>query len=98
MPGGFFGFALNSYIGDLYDCGIAGLGLLLLFMISLIGTEIKMIRRKSEYAPLLGLLLVIMVVLSVFSYFFEESNIIMPISVACGAVLGLEKRRIHFES
>lgn len=27
-----------------------------------------------------------------FSYFFEESNIIMPVAVAYGVILGLDKK------
>ena len=98
-PGGFFRFAHNSYIEYLYDYGIIGVGLLALFIVSLIISGGQMIMRKSRFAPIMSMLLVITVTLSIFSYFFEESNIIMPISVAYGVVLGLDKkeRRVRHE-
>lgn len=98
-PGGFFRFAHNSYIEYLYDYGIVGLGLLLFILISLCLAGVRMIAAKSNYAPIMSMLLVVTVSLSLFSYFFEESNIVMPISVAFGVVLGLEKkeRRLKYE-
>lgn len=98
-PGGFFRFAHNSYIEYLYDYGIIGLGLLVLFIISLIISCGQMIKRKSRFSPIMSMLLVITVTLSIFSYFFEESNIIMPVAVAYGVIPGLEKkeRRVRHE-
>lgn len=51
-----------------------------------------MVRRKARFAPVMCLLLVISVFLGMFSYFFEESNIIMPVAVAYGVILGLDKK------
>lgn len=98
-PGGFSRFSHNSYIEYLYDYGIIGLSLLVLFVLSLIIIEIKFIREKNKYAPVMGMLLIITVFLSAFSYFFEESNIIQPIAVAYGIILGqAHKERKRYEN
>lgn len=91
-PGGFYRFAHNSYIEYLYDYGTVGLILLLVFIIALIVSTIDMVRRKARFAPVMCLLLAISVFLGMFSYFFEESNIIMPVAVAYGVILGLDKK------
>lgn len=85
-PGGFYRFAHNSYYGTV------GLILLLVFIIALIVSTIDMVRRKARFAPVMCLLLVISVFLGMFSYFFEESNIIMPVAVAYGVILGMDKK------
>jgi len=47
----------------------------------------------------MGMLLIITVFLSAFSYFFEESNIIQPIAVAYGIILGqAHKERKRYEN
>ena len=98
-PGGFSRFSHNSYIEYLYDYGIIGLSLLVLFVLSLIIIEIKFIREKNKYAPVMGMLLIITIFLSAFSYFFEESNIIQPIAVAYGIILGqAHKERKRYEN
>lgn len=91
-PGGFYRFAHNSYIEYLYDYGTVGLILLLVFIIALIVSTIDMVRRKARFAPVMCLLLVISAFLGMFSYFFEESNIIMPVAVAYGVILGMDKK------
>lgn len=91
-PGGFYRFAHNSYIEYLYDYGTVGLILLLVFIIALIVSTIDMVRRKARFAPVMCLLLVISVFLGMFSYFFEESNIIMPVAVVYGVILGMDKK------
>lgn len=91
-PGGFYRFAHNSYIEYLYDYGTVGLILLLVFIIALIVSTIDMVRRKARFAPVMCLLLVISVFWGMFSYFFEESNIIMPVAVAYGVILGMDKK------
>ena len=97
-PGGFSRFSHNSYIEYLYDYGIIGLSLLVLFVLFLIIIEI-FIREKNKYAPVMGLLLIITIFLSAFSYFFEESNIIQPIAVAYGIILGQDyKERKRYEN
>lgn len=73
----------------MYDYGILGLILLVSFEIALIGIEFKLIKNKSKYAPVMGMMLVITIFLSLFSYFFEESNIIQPMAIAYGVILGL---------
>ena len=60
-PGGFYRFAHNSYIEYLYDYGIVGLILLLVFVIALIVSTIDMVRRKARFAPVMCLLLIISV-------------------------------------
>lgn len=91
-PGGFYRFAHNSYIEYLYDYGTVGLILLFVVIIALIVSTIDMVRRKARFAPVMCLLLVISVFLGMFSYFFEESNIIMPVAVAYGVILGMDKK------
>ena len=73
--------------------------LLVLFVLFLIIIEIKFIREKNKYAPVMGMLLIITIFLSAFSYFFEESNIIQPIAVAYGIILGQAyKERKRYEN
>ena len=91
-PGGFSRFAHNSYIEYLYDYGIIGLAILLVFVMSMIVFTVKLMNRKSKYTPVMGLLLVITIFLGMFSYFFEESNIIQPIAVSYGIILGLARK------
>ena len=91
-PGGFYRFAHNSYIEYLYDYGTVGLILLFVFVIALIVSTTDMVRRKARFAPVMCLLLVISVFWGMFSYFFEESNIIMPVAVAYCVILGLDKK------
>lgn len=88
-PQGLSRFAHNSYLEYLYDYGILGLILLVSFEIALIDIEFKLIKNKSKYAPVMGMMLVITIFLSLFSYFFEESNIIQPMAIAYGVILGL---------
>ena len=91
-PGGFSRFAHNSYIEYLFDYGIIGLAILFVFVMSMIVFTVKLMNRKSKYTPVMGLLLVITIFLGMFSYFFEESNIIQPIAVSYGIILGLARK------
>lgn len=91
-PGGASRFAHNSYIEFLYDFGIVGLGLLLFFVFSMLINLLRMLKRESKYAPIMSMLVIITAFLSLVSYFFEESKIIMPTAVALGVVLGLERK------
>ena len=65
---------------------------MLVFVVSMIAFTVKLMNRKSKYTPVMGLLLVITIFLGMFSYFFEESNIIQPIAVSYGIILGLARK------
>lgn len=92
MPLGIQRFAHNSYIETLYDYGIIGLVLLLYFNLKLVVKSIKMLRIKYKLTPVMFFSLVPMVILGLISYFFEESTIIIPISVVWGICFGLFNR------
>ena len=93
MPFGKHRFAHNSFIEFLYDTGYIGLGMLIFFIIYLILKLKKMIKIKSDYAAYMGFSLIITLVLSFISYFFEQSFIIIPISITWGIILGEEKKK-----
>ena len=86
-------------LGDNEQERMSGYNNCIVFVLSLIIIEIKFIREKNKYAPVMGMLLIITIFLSAFSYFFEESNIIQPIAVAYGIILGqAHKERKRYEN
>lgn len=85
--------AHNSYIEYLYDYGYVGLTLLLLLLICIVLETSKMIKEKDFNAPVIAYSIVIAIVFGYVSYFFEQSVIILPISVLWGIVLGENKRK-----
>ncbi|SCJ37044.1 Lipid A core-O-antigen ligase and related enzymes [uncultured Clostridium sp.] len=92
-PLGFDRLAHNSYIEYLYDYGYIGTALLVICFISIIRFSFKMLRRNDKSAAPLFYSLIVTLLLSVFSYFFEQSAIILPFAILWGCCLGNSKRR-----
>ena len=86
-PFGISRYAHNSYIETLYDYGIVGTALLLMFVLFLLFKFIKIVRKKNKAAPAMGFTIIIMLVLSLVSYFFEQSVMITPLCVIWGVCL-----------
>lgn len=92
MPYGINRLAHNSYIEFLYDYGYIGLFIFLFFIIRLILKLLSSIRKKSPDLPYFIFSIIISFVLSMSSYYFEESAIIMPISILWGYCFKNEER------
>ena len=95
VPYGKHRLAHNSYLEFLYDYGYIGLIIFLCFFIMVIKKTYQAFRRKSIHNVSMLIALLISVVFSCFSYFFEESKIIMPIAIFWGCVVGETNRTIH---
>lgn len=81
-------FAHNSLLETMYDYGVFGLMMMIFLMMLIIGATLMMIAMKYKYAPMMAFSLFPMGVLSVASYFFEQSYIILPICVMWGIAMG----------
>lgn len=92
-PLGFDRLAHNSYIEYLYDYGYIGTILLIILLIGIIRFSFKMLRKYDKGAAPLFYSLIVTVLLSVFSYFFEQSAIILPFSILWGCCIGSFKRK-----
>lgn len=88
QPFGIPRFAHNSYLEALYDYGIIGTLMIIFFTLIIMYKTWRMIREKDRLAPVMGYTVVIMLVLSLVSYFFEQSIIITPICAVWGICLG----------
>lgn len=87
-PFGFNRLAHNSYIEYLYDFGIIGLTILLSFVLKILLFTFDIFRKKDKNSPSLLFSVVLALVLSIFSYFFEQSLIILPIAILWGICIG----------
>ena len=87
-PFGVRRFAHNSYVEYLYDYGYIGITLLIGLVIRLIIGCIAMIVRNKTYAPVMAYCIFAMLMLSLSSYFFEQSVLVVPFCVSCGICLG----------
>ncbi len=87
-PGGHARFAHNSYVEFLYDYGIIGLALLIVFILHIIVSTVRMIAKKKAYAAAMTYTIVSMLMLSFASYFFEQSVLILPFCLIWGICLG----------
>ena len=92
MPLGNNSLAHNSYIEYLYDYGIIGLGLLLFIFLKIVKKAMTYLKNKNSNAPVMLMSLTISFVISMFSYFFEQSVLIIPIAIFWGMCLGEELR------
>ncbi len=95
-PLGIARYAHNSFLETLYDYGYIGLSLILAVVLKTIFETVRMIRQHDEYAPLMAYTLAPMLVLGFVSYFFEQSVIILPLSIVWGICMGSysTKRRL----
>lgn len=78
--------AHNDYLEFMYDYGIIGLTLLLLFVIHFIKYVISLIRRKSSYAAPAMFALVIILVNSCFSHVFYYEWYLLLVSMFGGYI------------
>ena len=72
----------------MYDYGVFGLLMVIFLMMLIIGATLMMIAMKYKYAPMMAFSLFPMGVLSLASYFFEQSYIILPICAMWGIAMG----------
>ena len=82
--------AHNSYMETLYDYGIIGLLMIIAFTIFLINSTWKMFHEKSENLPAMAYSIVGLIILGLFSYFFEQSVLIMVYVVLWAICIGDE--------
>lgn len=87
-PLGIARYAHNSFLETLYDYGYVGLILVICVVLRIVFDTIKMIRKHDKNAPLMAYSLVPMLILGFVSYFFEQSVIILPLSILWGICLG----------
>ena len=87
-PLGIARYAHNSFLETLYDYGYIGLSLVICVVLRIIIDTIRMIRHHDGYAPLMAYSLVPMLILGFVSYFFEQSVIILPLSILWGICMG----------
>lgn len=88
QPLGIKRYAHNSFVETLYDYGYVGLCMLILFIVHMIWYFIRMVRLKHPFTPVMGYSIVVMLILSLVSYFFEQAIVILPLSAAWGMILG----------
>jgi len=87
-PLGMARLAHNSYLETLYDYGVIGTTILIIIISYTVSILKRMITEKNQFAPILAYMLVQLAYLSLFSYFFDEANIIMPFAISWGIILG----------
>ena len=84
--------AHNSYIEYLYDYGIVGATSIIVFVLILFVHMIRLLKAKSALSPAFTYIMIVTLFLSSFSYYFDESLIIIPVAISIGCLLGSEKR------
>lgn len=89
--------AHNDYLNTLYDYGIIGVLVYVLFLLSVIKELLILIRRKSNIAPAFTFSIVLLAFLTFVSYFGIESRIINYVAIFWGYTLAVERFnvRIH---
>ena len=87
-------FAHNSYIEYIYDYGFVGITLLISYIGCIIKYYVKSFKTDFTYTPLFSFAIVLMIFFSMFSYFFEEFLIIIPISILFGILFGKYDKNI----
>ncbi len=92
QPYGFRRLAHCSFIEYLYDFGVIGFLYTFLFSIGIIRKAIDMIKRKVSYAPAFSYTIPGMMMLTMVSYFYDQSVIIMPYVMLWGWCLGQDFR------
>ncbi len=85
-------FAHNSYVEFLFDFGVVGVLFLLCLVVNMTWFVWRLFREKKPYAAPAFFALSIIVVFSLTSYCFEESNYIVMIASFWGAARGMRRR------
>ena len=88
QPYGYQRMAHNSFLETLYDYGIVGLVFLFVLIFKLFKYFFEMIKSKYKYAPAMAYSIVPLLFLSLFSYFFEQTVVIVPYAIAWGIMMG----------
>lgn len=86
-------FAHSSFVEVLFDFGIIGLVGMIGSILWLLICLIRMIKKRLLFAPIMAYSLVIVLLLSAVSYFFEESKMILPVAMICGMCIGYLERK-----
>ncbi|BDZ82323.1 hypothetical protein Lac2_04570 [Claveliimonas bilis] len=99
-PYGLGWYAHNSFIETLYDYGIVGMALLIIFIVMIIKKTIKMNLDKSRISPIISFTIPPMLLFASSSYFFEIGQIMIFYSFIwsfCVAVfdIGLIEQKIE---
>lgn len=86
--------AHNDFLEILYDYGLLDFIFAVLFYVSLIVEQIRLIRKKSPYASCFAVSLVIGLFLAMFSYFLIFYTYVTCIMAFWGYVLAMEEKRL----
>ena len=86
-------YAHSSFVEVLFDFGIIGLVGMIGGILWLLICLIRMIKKRLLFAPIMAFSLVIVLLLSAVSYFFEESKMILPVAMICGMCIGYLERK-----
>lgn len=95
-PYGLGWYAHNSFIETLYDFGIIGLGMLILFIVLLIKETITMNKQKSEFAPVLSSSIPSLLFYASASYFFEVGQTILIYAFIWGLCLAISETEVEY--
>ena len=90
----YYSFAHNSYLETLYDYGLIGLLFLIFILCNIITKGIRMMRRKDAYATIWAYTIPPMLFLTLLSYFFEQTLIIVPFIIVWGILFGSMRREV----
>lgn len=81
-------FAHNCFLEILFDFGYVGLAFTILAIVWCSVKTLKMFWYQHKLTPVMAYALVVILLLSMFGYFFEESRFIMPVMMLCGMCMG----------
>lgn len=87
-------FAHNSYLETLYDYGIVGVAFLIFLLWKIIRLGFYMMKTKYSDVTIWAYTMIPMLFLSLVSYFFEQTIIIVPFAIVWGILLGNYRREI----
>lgn len=85
--------AHNDYLNTLYDYGVVGLTVYVLFLLSIVRELFKLIKQKSSISPSFVFSVMLMIFLTLVSYFGVESRIINYVAVYWGYTLAISRSR-----
>jgi len=84
-------FAHNCFLEILFDFGFLGLAFVITTLIWCSIKTLKMFWYQHKMTPIMAYVLVVVFLLSMFGYFFEEPRFIMPVMILCGMCIGTWK-------
>ncbi len=91
-PYGLGWYAHNSFIEALYDYGMVGLGMLILFVVFIIKKTITLNKQKSGLAPVLSSTIPPLLFYSSASYFFEVGQAILIYAFVWGLCFAVSEK------